>query len=287
MPTYDGAFDVIFNRRNSVNHAPTVDAGPDVEFEYASQFPEDPPSQFITGKADAQHRLTYLWRDEAGTWSGTTSPYLLLDYPFSRPAAAHVRLERDVCVHRYSHRRPWRHRRIRSGDYRSDQGNRAVGGQRILLGHLQGGRRSDRRRRRTRYDANLGRPKVNAPLANPPNGMVLGFAADPTQTYKLWIRLKADGNHWSNDSVWVQFTGSTDAQGNPAYRFGTTSGLAVNLEECSGCGVSGWGWEDDGWGAANRNGVTVRFPTAAVRSSSRRGKTASRSIRWCCRRRST
>jgi hypothetical protein len=24
--------------------------------------------------------------------------------------------------------------------------------------------------------------------------------------------------------------------------------------------VSGWGWEDDGWGAAGRNGVTLRFP---------------------------
>ena len=36
--------------------------------------------------------------------------------------------------------------------------------------------------------------------------------------------------------------------------------LAVNLEECLGCGVSGWGWEDDGWGAANKNGVLLRFP---------------------------
>jgi len=27
-----------------------------------------------------------------------------------------------------------------------------------------------------------------------------------------------------------------------------------------GCGISGWGWEDDGWGAVNRNGVLLRFP---------------------------
>lgn len=58
----------------------------------------------------------------------------------------------------------------------------------------------------------------------------------------------------------MQFTGSTDAQGNAVFRAGTSSGLAVNLEECSGCGLSGWGWEDDGWGAVNRNGVTLRFP---------------------------
>jgi hypothetical protein len=22
----------------------------------------------------------------------------------------------------------------------------------------------------------------------------------------------------------------------------------VNLEDCSGCGLSGWGWQDNGWG---------------------------------------
>jgi hypothetical protein len=40
----------------------------------------------------------------------------------------------------------------------------------------------------------------------------------------------------------------------------------VNLEECSGCGESGWGWEDDGWGAVNRNGVTLRFPEGGVQT---------------------
>ena len=36
-------------------------------------------------------------------------------------------------------------------------------------------------------------------------------------------------------------------------------GLSVNLEECSNCGESGWGWEDDGYGAVNKNGVLLRF----------------------------
>jgi hypothetical protein len=92
----------------------------------------------------------------------------------------------------------------------------------------------------------------------------IAFIADPSQTYKLWIRLKADGNNFANDSVWVQFRDSTTAAGVPAYRVGTTSGLAVNLEECSGCGLAGWGWEDDGWGAVNRNGTTVRFPDGGL-----------------------
>jgi hypothetical protein len=83
--------------------------------------------------------------------------------------------------------------------------------------------------------------------------------ADPTQVYKLWVRGKAQGDFWGNDSAWVQFDLSLDAAGTPAYRIGTTSALPFNLEECSGCGVSGWGWEDDGWGAVDRNGVTLRF----------------------------
>jgi hypothetical protein len=110
------------------------------------------------------------------------------------------------------------------------------------------------------WHPNAGAPKQVDPLANPTNFFEVQFVADPTQEYKLWVRMKADGDHWSNDSVFVQFTGARDAAGNPIYEIGTTSALAVNLEECSGCGVSGWGWEDDGWGAVNRNGTTLRFP---------------------------
>jgi hypothetical protein len=61
--------------------------------------------------------------------------------------------------------------------------------------------------------------------------------------------------------VFVQFSDASDSAGHAVYRMGTTSGLAVNLEECSGCGVSGWGWEDDGWGAVDKPGVLLRFPT--------------------------
>jgi hypothetical protein len=110
------------------------------------------------------------------------------------------------------------------------------------------------------YVPNRGSPKVNAPAASPASYVDLYFPVDATRTYKLWLRLKADGNDWANDSVWVQFSGATNLAGQPAYRIGSTSGLAVNLEECLNCGESGWGWEDDGWGATNRNGVLLRFP---------------------------
>ena len=111
-----------------------------------------------------------------------------------------------------------------------------------------------------------GAPKQTTALAAPKNYFEMGFVADPTQEYKLWVRLKAQNDSWANDSVFVQFTGAKDASGNPIYEIGTSSALAVNLEECSNCGVSGWGWEDDGWGGPNVNGVTLRFPEGGVQT---------------------
>src|SRR6266850_3527309 len=60
----------------------------------------------------------------------------------------------------------------------------------------------------------------------------------------LWLRGTAQNNYWGNDSVFVQFNDSVDASGQPALRVGTTSGAAVNLEDCSGCGDYDWGWQE-------------------------------------------
>jgi hypothetical protein len=116
-------------------------------------------------------------------------------------------------------------------------------------------------------DTDTGAPKVNTPLAAPSSYAQFTFPADPTLEYKLWIRLKAQNDHWANDSIWVQFTGSVDAAGKPAWRTGTSSGLWVNLEECSGCGLSGWGWRDDAWGTAGAmSGTLVRFPQGGLQT---------------------
>jgi hypothetical protein len=114
----------------------------------------------------------------------------------------------------------------------------------------------------TLWHPNANAAKLAQPLANPVNYVDIGFAADPTQVYKLWVRLKAQGNNPFNDSVFVQFDGAVDgSSGAPVYEIGTTSGLAVNLEECSGCGLSGWGWRDEAWGTRGAIGtVTMRFP---------------------------
>src|SRR3954471_15727454 len=36
-------------------------------------------------------------------------------------------------------------------------------------------------------------------------------------------------------------------RGAPINRIGTTQATVVSIEECSGCGLAGWGWADNGY----------------------------------------
>jgi hypothetical protein len=67
--------------------------------------------------------------------------------------------------------------------------------------------------------------------------------------YRLWVRMRADGDSFTNDSVFVQFSGSVNATGAAATRIGSADGLLVNLEEGTGAGVQGWGWGDAAYGS--------------------------------------
>src|SRR5262249_17954796 len=88
------------------------------------------------------------------------------------------------------------------------------------------------------------------------------FTAGANTSYHVWLRLRATGNSKWNDSVWVQFNDSNSVDGSPAYRIGTINGLLVNLEACTGCGMSGWGWQDP----AHVLGQSAigRFPTSGA-----------------------
>lgn len=61
----------------------------------------------------------------------------------------------------------------------------------------------------------------------------------------------------------VQFSDSVTASGAAIYRIGTASGADVNLEDCSGCGVAGWGWQDNGYGTDVLGG-DIRFATTGL-----------------------
>jgi len=108
---------------------------------------------------------------------------------------------------------------------------------------------------------NLGAPKLVAALASPSNYFEMTFSAQAGTAYRLWIRGMAENNDWANDSVFVQFSGSTDSGGASIYRIGTTSSTTINLEDCSGCGLSGWGWQDNGWGVGVM-GPLIYFSTS-------------------------
>jgi hypothetical protein len=247
-----GSLDFItvgLNQRNENNLPPTVRAE-DRTARYQDQGEE---TSFLSasGSDPDLHQLTYEWRNEDGAVVGRTTVF----HPMYLPPGQHTFIVtaydgrggeasdsmvytvlpyKEIVIHAIG---AW----PVNGAWRAEEDSSAADGWRVR-------------------HPNAGAPKVNAPLASPINYIEFDFAADPTQTYKLWIRGKADGNSWANDSAYIQFTGAVDVNGNAVAPVGSTSALVFNLEECSGCGVSGWGWEDDGWGARDRPGILLRFP---------------------------
>jgi hypothetical protein len=85
----------------------------------------------------------------------------------------------------------------------------------------------------------------NTAIASPQGSAELVFDANADTAYRLWIRGKATNNSPASDAVHVQFSGSADAAGTPVYRIGTTSSTTVNVEDCGGCGLANWGWQDN------------------------------------------
>ena len=110
-----------------------------------------------------------------------------------------------------------------------------------------------------------GAAKITAPFASPANYVEYTFQADAGRDYRIWIRGKAQNNSWANDSVYVQFSGSTDSAGTATARIGTTSAYTVNLEDDANVGVSGWGWQDNGYGL-NVLGPVIRFATSGTQT---------------------
>ena len=105
-----------------------------------------------------------------------------------------------------------------------------------------------------------GRAKVITAVAAPADYVEFTFNAEAGRAYRLWIRGRALNDDWASDSVHVQFSGSVNAEGTAVYRIGTTSSAEYNLESCKGCGLAGWGWEDNGWGV-NVLGPVIYFAT--------------------------
>ena len=113
----------------------------------------------------------------------------------------------------------------------------------------------------------LANPDANTPKktvsANPADYFEMTFNAAAGVNYRLWIRGKAQGDFWGNDSIFIQFSDSVNSSGSPVFRIGTTTATEMNLEDCSGCGVQGWGWQDNGWGVGVL-GPLIRFQNSGT-----------------------
>jgi endonuclease/exonuclease/phosphatase family metal-dependent hydrolase len=115
------------------------------------------------------------------------------------------------------------------------------------------------------YNSDAGAAKLANPLANPSSYFEMSFPAQAGVPYRLWVRSKADSNSPYNDSFFVQFSGSVTATGAATSRIGSTSATTINQEECSGCGLSNWGWQDNGWGV-NILGDLVYFQSTGIQT---------------------
>jgi hypothetical protein len=110
-----------------------------------------------------------------------------------------------------------------------------------------------------------GAATIDPPLASPQHYVELGVTVEPDVNYRIWLRLKGAGNSGYSDSVWIQTSDTVDAGGAPIFRIGTASATRVNLQDCVGCSISGWGWQDNGYGT-NVLGPALRFATGGAQT---------------------
>jgi hypothetical protein len=240
---------VLFNRGSvGANLPPIADVGRDITIPYQAQ--SGAPGVSVSGERSYDPNLdplTYQWIDASGTQLGTSVTFDITG--FSPGIHVLTLIVRDD----------------RGGEAR-DSVTVTVTGSGEIVAYVDTASYHGAWTERVdptaaagiaAWDPNAGASKLNAPLANPVDYVEVAVHPDPALTYKLWLRLKAEINNWANDSVFVQFDGAVDAAGQPIYQIGSTSALSVNLEECLNCGVSGWGWRDDAWGAKGVVGTAV------------------------------
>ena len=111
------------------------------------------------------------------------------------------------------------------------------------------------------WNTDKGKSKISPPLAEPLNYFEVTFTAMAGVPYHLWLRMRAQSNSLSNDSVSVQFSDAVDAFGSPLYRIGGASGAEVIQQDGTSGSISGWGWADNGFG---NFGPDIYFMTTGV-----------------------
>jgi phosphatidylserine/phosphatidylglycerophosphate/cardiolipin synthase-like enzyme len=113
-------------------------------------------------------------------------------------------------------------------------------------------------------------PKIAPALASPTNFVETAFSANAGEAYHVWIRMRAQNNSFSNDSVHIQYSDSVDSAGNAFAQIGTTSSTEFVLQDGpKGAADQGWGWTDNGWGALGPNLLFATSGTHTLRIQQR------------------
>ncbi len=133
------------------------------------------------------------------------------------------------------------------GDYQLAADATAAGGQRL-------------------WNPNRFAAKILSASASPANYSEVTFYAEAGRAYRLWIRGKGESNLWSNDSAFLQFSGTVDAGGAAVARIGTTGSMWYSVEEYSNAGILNWGWQDNGYGSPGIVGPLLYFATTGLQT---------------------
>jgi hypothetical protein len=106
-----------------------------------------------------------------------------------------------------------------------------------------------------------GQAKIAPALASPTSYFEVTFNAAAGTPYHVWVRLKAQNDSRSNDSVHVQFSDAVTSSGSATMRIGTASSAEFVLQggAADTSANHAWGWTDNGWGAP---GPDVYFATS-------------------------
>jgi hypothetical protein len=116
------------------------------------------------------------------------------------------------------------------------------------------------------HNPNRTRAKVAPALITPANYFEASFQAMAGVPYHLWIRMRAQSNSTSNDSVHVQFSDSMDSLGSPIARIGTSTSFEPVLQDGPGAASpQGWGWTDNGWGTLGAHVYFAATGTHTIR----------------------
>jgi hypothetical protein len=108
--------------------------------------------------------------------------------------------------------------------------------------------------------------KILSASASPANYAEFTFYAEKGRAYRLWIRGKGESNLWSNDSAYLQFSGTVDAGGAAVSRIGTTGSMWYSVEEYVNAGILNWGWQDNGAGTPGAVGASLYFAATGLQT---------------------